>query len=69
MALAHALNLEVVAEGVETEEQRSILAAMGCDYLQGFLVARPMPAERFAEHLLLPSVEAARKSGGSLRVS
>jgi diguanylate cyclase (GGDEF)-like protein len=56
MALAHALDLEVVAEGVETEEQRQALVAMGCDYLQGYLLARPMPAEDFAQHLLLPMV-------------
>jgi len=44
--LAHGLSLNVVAEGVETEEQRDILIALGCDELQGYLLARPMAAER-----------------------
>lgn len=43
--LAHALRMEVVAEGVETAAQRRLLARMGCDLLQGYLIARPMPAE------------------------
>jgi len=42
--LAHSLELRVVAEGVETEEQRDHLLALGCDELQGFLFARPMTA-------------------------
>jgi len=42
--LAHALNLRVVAEGVETERQRDLLVKMDCDELQGFLFARPMSA-------------------------
>ncbi|WP_119157670.1 EAL domain-containing protein [Caldimonas tepidiphila] len=42
--LAHALGLEVVAEGVETRQQHEILEQLGCDQAQGFLVARPMPA-------------------------
>ena len=42
--LAHALGLKVVAEGVETGEQRDILIALGCDELQGYYFARPMPA-------------------------
>jgi diguanylate cyclase (GGDEF)-like protein len=42
--LAHALGLKVVAEGVETAEQRDILIALNCDELQGFYFARPMPA-------------------------
>jgi EAL domain-containing protein (putative c-di-GMP-specific phosphodiesterase class I) len=42
--LAHELGLRVVAEGVETESQRGILIDLGCDELQGFLFARPMPA-------------------------
>jgi EAL domain-containing protein (putative c-di-GMP-specific phosphodiesterase class I) len=42
--LAHALDLRVVAEGVETEGQRAILSHLACDELQGYLFARPMPA-------------------------
>jgi diguanylate cyclase len=42
--LSHALGLRVVAEGVETKGQSEILLAMGCDELQGFYFARPMPA-------------------------
>lgn len=42
--LAHALRLVVVAEGVETEAQRQYLGRIGCDRLQGYLIARPMPA-------------------------
>jgi diguanylate cyclase (GGDEF)-like protein/PAS domain S-box-containing protein len=46
--LAHNLGLQVVAEGVETEEAAAHLAALGCDKLQGFLLSRPVPAERLA---------------------
>jgi EAL domain-containing protein (putative c-di-GMP-specific phosphodiesterase class I) len=42
--LSHALNLEVVAEGVEYEEQRRILAELGCDRIQGFLISPAVPA-------------------------
>lgn len=45
VSLAHALGLRVVAEGVETSGQRDILLAMGCDELQGFFFAKPMPAD------------------------
>ena len=46
--MAHALNLRVVAEGVETRQQRDLLVAMGCDELQGYLFAKPMPAQDLA---------------------
>ncbi len=46
--LAHALRLEVVAEGVETGIQREILLELGCDKLQGYLFARPMNAAQVA---------------------
>jgi EAL domain-containing protein (putative c-di-GMP-specific phosphodiesterase class I) len=42
--MAHELNLEVVAEGVETEEQLDYLRVHGCDSLQGFLFSRPVAA-------------------------
>ncbi len=51
IALAHSLELQVVAEGVETQEQMDFLKAQGCDAIQGFLISRPAPAERFAQLL------------------
>jgi diguanylate cyclase (GGDEF)-like protein/PAS domain S-box-containing protein len=47
IALAHKLNLEIVAEGVEDEAQRSYLAEGGCYALQGYLLGRPVPIEDF----------------------
>jgi EAL domain-containing protein (putative c-di-GMP-specific phosphodiesterase class I) len=55
IAMAHSLQLEVLAEGVEDERQRSILMGEGCDLAQGYLFGRPMPATEF-EKLLLPMV-------------
>jgi diguanylate cyclase (GGDEF)-like protein/PAS domain S-box-containing protein len=49
IGLAHGLNLPVVAEGVETSEQRDILMREGCDKIQGFFVGRPSPIEAYAE--------------------
>ena len=46
--MAHALGLTVVAEGVETEEQRKVLTELGVNQLQGFLFARPVPEEKLA---------------------
>jgi len=47
-AMARTLGLEVIAEGIETEEQRQVLAALGCEYGQGYLLGRPAPV-RFPE--------------------
>lgn len=46
--LAHAMNLSVIAEGVETEQQRDFLLKYGCDVLQGYLYSRPVPADEYA---------------------
>jgi diguanylate cyclase (GGDEF)-like protein/PAS domain S-box-containing protein len=51
VALAHALSLQVVAEGIVGEEQRSFLAARGCDLLRADLSPRPLPASLCAERL------------------
>jgi len=42
--LAHNLGLEVVAEGIETQDVSMLLNTFGCDRLQGYLIAQPMPA-------------------------
>ncbi|TME89815.1 MAG: EAL domain-containing protein [Chloroflexi bacterium] len=47
--LGHGLGYAVVAEGVENAETRQRLTALGCDAIQGFLIARPMPADQTAE--------------------
>ena len=45
ISLSHSLELTVVAEGIETEQQRHALVAHKCDYLQGFLISRPVSAQ------------------------
>jgi EAL domain-containing protein (putative c-di-GMP-specific phosphodiesterase class I) len=52
IVMAHKLRLKVIAEGVETQQQRDLLAAYGCDYAQGWLNSKAIPAEEF-ETLLL----------------
>jgi diguanylate cyclase len=59
IGLAHALELTVVAGGVETEAQRKILTELGCDQLQGYLFARPVPEEKLAS--LVRQIAAIRK--------
>ncbi|RZT05462.1 PAS domain S-box-containing protein/diguanylate cyclase (GGDEF) domain-containing protein [Duganella sp. CF402] len=65
IVMAHKLELKVIAEGVETPEQRALLAAAGCDYGQGYLFAKPMPAAQFDAFLrdnAMPSAESIVKS-------
>jgi len=49
VALGHALDMDIVAEGVETAGQRAYLERLGCDYLQGYLLGRPVDPERFMQ--------------------
>ncbi|WP_430293236.1 putative bifunctional diguanylate cyclase/phosphodiesterase [Pseudomonas sp. B1-22] len=51
VALGQALELRIVAEGVETPRQQDFLTRLGCDSLQGFLFGKPVPAEQFIDHL------------------
>ncbi|SDV48426.1 putative bifunctional diguanylate cyclase/phosphodiesterase [Chitinasiproducens palmae] len=48
VALGRTLNLTIVAEGVETNAQQTLLTRLGCSFLQGFLLGHPVPAEDFA---------------------
>ncbi|MDQ8022565.1 MAG: EAL domain-containing protein [Moraxellaceae bacterium] len=52
VALAHTLDLQVVAEGVEYPEQRERLAEMDCDYIQGYHISPPLTADDFAARVL-----------------
>jgi EAL domain-containing protein (putative c-di-GMP-specific phosphodiesterase class I) len=52
--LAHSLKLNVVAEGVETEEQSRLLRVLNCDEMQGFLFSKPVPIEIFESRFLIP---------------
>jgi EAL domain-containing protein (putative c-di-GMP-specific phosphodiesterase class I) len=62
VALGHALDMDIVAEGVETAAQRAYLERLGCDYLQGYLLGRPVDAARFMQlhDLPRPRVELAQ---------
>jgi EAL domain-containing protein (putative c-di-GMP-specific phosphodiesterase class I) len=51
IAMAHALRLKALAEGVETQAQLDFLRAQGCDMYQGYLFSPPLPAEKFEQLL------------------
>jgi len=64
IALAHGLGIEVVAEGIETVAQLDRLRLLGCDRGQGYLYARPMPADELAPMLVATSAGAAIATSG-----
>ena len=61
VGLAHNLGLSVIAEGVESAEQRDLLAEYGCHSYQGYFLSPPLPAEQF-EQLLLKSLSTTRRA-------
>jgi len=68
IAMAHTLHMTVVAEGVETESQRAVLCSLGCDELQGFLLARPMNrqlAEECLIRLAVPPQQQVQQQGSA----
>jgi diguanylate cyclase (GGDEF)-like protein/PAS domain S-box-containing protein len=52
IVMAHKLGIKTIAEGVETEQQRDLLKTFGCDYVQGYLYSRPVPAMEFEQLLI-----------------
>ncbi len=70
VAVGQALNLRIVAEGVETAVQQNFLTRLGCDALQGFLLGHPLSAQRFIEDIRsgqarLQAQSAASEAGGN----
>jgi len=61
VTLGHALGMKVLAEGVETNEQRVLLRLAGCDEMQGFLFAKPCPAEAIDRILAKPSARSSAR--------
>jgi diguanylate cyclase (GGDEF)-like protein/PAS domain S-box-containing protein len=55
IVMAHKLGLKVIAEGVETKQQHDLLAAYDCDYAQGWLYSKALPAEQFESLLFTPN--------------
>ena len=55
MEMAHALGIHTVAEGVESREQVELLRALGCDMVQGYYYAKPMPVSEFTDRLAVPT--------------
>lgn len=57
ISLAHNLNMRVVAEGIETQEQLKALSNYGCDYAQGYMIAKPLSSRDATEFLINSKVE------------
>ena len=66
IAMAHSLNLDVIAEGVETEEQLQFLMNMDCTHFQGYLFSRPVAIEQFEELLKQEDISNVRISAAIL---
>ncbi|MBI6721558.1 putative bifunctional diguanylate cyclase/phosphodiesterase [Pseudomonas syringae] len=62
--LAHNLNLEVVAEGVETAGQLELLRSFGCNQVQGYLISRPLPVEELVTYLRSQAAHAGTSRSG-----
>ena len=63
IAMAENLHLKAIAEGVETQAQLDFLRSRGCDEFQGYLVSRPVPADKFPALVIASEGRSAVKSG------
>jgi diguanylate cyclase (GGDEF)-like protein len=62
IGLARTLRLDVIAEGVETEEQLRVLGELGCDRIQGFLISRPIPGDQVLDFVAVFAGESVVRS-------
>lgn len=62
IVMAHKLGMKVIAEGVETEQQHTLLLEAGCDYGQGYFYSQPLPVDQFETYLLSGMSEQVRSS-------
>lgn len=51
ISLAHGLGMDILAEGVETQEQVQFLREVGCDYIQGYYYSKPLPEQTFLDNV------------------
>ena len=65
VALCHAQDMSVIAEGVDTTEKMGLLAAAGCDFYQGYLICKPQPLEDLGIWAMQRLVEKARDAAHS----
>jgi EAL domain-containing protein (putative c-di-GMP-specific phosphodiesterase class I) len=63
LAMAQALDLKTIAEGIETREQLEFLIQHGCDYGQGYLFSKPLPANEFRQFIIAFPNEIPRPMG------
>lgn len=63
IAMAHGLGLDVIAEGVETEEQLAYLQAQGCQYAQGYYFSKPVPPDEILEMIKVQNLEFNKSMG------
>lgn len=52
ITMSHSLNIKIVAEGIETEKQLEILKELECDFIQGYLIGKPMDAVNFEDKFI-----------------
>ena len=57
IGMAHTLGIKVIAEGIETKQQEQLLKSLDCDFGQGYLYSRPMPANAFSDKWLSQNTE------------
>jgi diguanylate cyclase (GGDEF)-like protein/PAS domain S-box-containing protein len=67
IGLSHKLGIDVIAEGVEQQEQLDILHEVQCDYVQGFFLSRPETPDCFSARLKLPGLDDASRAHGRCR--